>query len=202
MSPAATTGPTGAGTVRDAGGALHADCVTTLERWEAPDAEQDAVRVDYLTYLHVHPDAWSRTCRPHHVTASALVTDASAARVLLTLHARVGRWLQTGGHIEPHDATLAAAARREAVEESGIAGLRIRPEPLRLSRHPAPCLGGTGDHLDVQFLAVAPPEVRERRTAESLALGWFAHDALPADTDDAVRSLVASARDQLGPRGG
>ena len=40
--------------------------------------------------------------------------------VLLTLHPRVGQWLQLGGHCEPDDATIADAAAREGREESGI----------------------------------------------------------------------------------
>jgi hypothetical protein len=34
---------------------------------------------------------------PEHVTASALIVSADHTRVLLTLHARLGRWLQTEG---------------------------------------------------------------------------------------------------------
>ena len=76
--------------------------------------------------------------------------------VLLTLHARLGRWLQTGGHIESTDATLEAAAAREAHEESGLADLSLEPSPLLLSKHEVPC--GTVRptyHLDVQYLVLA-----------------------------------------------
>ncbi|MBW8810801.1 MAG: NUDIX domain-containing protein, partial [Lysobacter sp.] len=38
-----------------------------------------------------------------------------------TLHRKGGFWVQCGGHLEPDDATLSAAALREATEESGIA---------------------------------------------------------------------------------
>ena len=59
---------------------------------------------------------------PGHLTASALVLDATGEHVLLTLHPRVGAWVSLGGHIEPEDGTVLAAASREAYEESGIAG--------------------------------------------------------------------------------
>jgi hypothetical protein len=39
--------------------------------------------------------------------------------VLLTLHPRLGRWVQLGATCEPSDVDILAAARREAVEESG-----------------------------------------------------------------------------------
>ena len=96
-----------------------------------------------------------KACTDGHVTASALVIDPERGRVLLTLHRKLRMWLQMGGHCEPEDATLAAAALREATEESGIAGLTLLPGgPVRLDRHPipAPCHW----HLDVQYAALAP----------------------------------------------
>ena len=135
-----------------------------------------------------------RTCSPDHLTASALVVDADGDRVLLTLHRRHRRWLQMGGHCEPGDATLQDASRREATEESGIAGLRLDPEPLRLDRHQvARGPRGAAHHLDVQYLAMAPRGARARISAESEALEWFPVDGLPDDTDDSVRALVAAA---------
>jgi 8-oxo-dGTP pyrophosphatase MutT (NUDIX family) len=71
-------------------------------------------------------------------------------------------WLQMGGHIETGDGTLVAAAMREATEESGTPGLQLWSEtPLALDRHPAPCASDARYHLDVQFLALAPPFTRK-----------------------------------------
>ncbi len=76
--------------------------------------------------------------------------------MLLTLHARLGRWLQTGGHIEATDPSLEAAAEREACEESGLTDLALDPSPLLLSKHEVPC-GPVRPtyHLDVQYLVLA-----------------------------------------------
>ncbi|HSK27681.1 MAG TPA: NUDIX hydrolase [Jiangellales bacterium] len=173
---------------------LHADAVGVLEAWAAPDAGQEALRASFLAHLRAHPDGHLRTCRPAHVTASALVVDPGSGRVLLTLHPKAGLWLQTGGHCEPGDRSLAGAALREATEESGIAGLVLGDGPVRLDRHPAPCAPGVVEqHLDVQYLAWSPTGAREQVSAESRELGWFAPDALPEPTDDAVRALVRAA---------
>ena len=174
-------------------GVLHGDAVATLEGWAAPDAEQERLRAHYLRHLAQHADGVWRSSRPEHITASALVADAAGANVLLTLHKMVGRWLQLGGHCEPGDTTLADAALREAAEESGIEGLRLLPGPVHLDRHRVWCHGGSY-HLDVQYVATAPEDARERISEESDDLRWFPIGDLPERTDDALRRLVSHAR--------
>jgi 8-oxo-dGTP pyrophosphatase MutT (NUDIX family) len=117
--------------------------------------------------------------------------------VLLTLHSRLGRWLQTGGHIEPNDPTLEAAAVREAYEESGLADLSLDPTPLALSTHEVPCgpLRPTY-HLDVQYLAIANGVTSPRIGNESLDVRWFVHSQLPED--GSVVALVRAASVRLG----
>jgi 8-oxo-dGTP pyrophosphatase MutT (NUDIX family) len=118
--------------------------------------------------------------------------------VLLTLHSRIGRWLQTGGHLEPSDRTLEAAAIREAQEESGLADLALEPRPLLLSKHEVPC-GSVRPtyHLDVHYLVIANQILRPKVGNESLDLRWFPHDQLP-EVDDSVVALVRAAAVRLG----
>ena len=175
----------------------------TLVTWSPPTgppeerARQEQLRDAFVRFLDAHPDATSRACRAGHLTASALVVAPERGEALLTRHAQVGRWLQLGGHCEPSDPDLAAAALREAREESGIVGLDLAPGPVHLDRHAVRCrfAGGTDelDHLDVQYVAVAPPGAVARAEGDA-PLRWFAWDALPDDADDAVRALVRLAR--------
>jgi 8-oxo-dGTP pyrophosphatase MutT (NUDIX family) len=171
---------------------LHDDALAVLRAWEPPSAEQAALRDRYVTHLETHPDGMQRRCYPDHLTASTLVVSADGSQVLLTLHAKAQRWFQLGGHCEPGDHTLAGAAEREAVEESGIAGLRVRPEPVQLSEHAVPFCDPRGGvhHLDVRFLAVAADDDEHAVSEESLYVRWWPVDALP---DDDLADLVALA---------
>ncbi|MCD4525448.1 NUDIX hydrolase [Nocardioides sp. cx-173] len=170
---------------------LHADALASLRGWPAPSAAQEALRQRYLAHLEAHPDGLRRECRPDHLTASTLVLSAGLDRVLLTLHAKARRWFQLGGHCEPGDATLAGAALREAVEEGGLADLRLDPVPVQLSEHAVPFCGpdlpgGPVHHLDVRFLALARPDAAPAVSEESLDVAWWPVDALPDPGPDLV----------------
>jgi 8-oxo-dGTP pyrophosphatase MutT (NUDIX family) len=159
---------------------LHESVVDTLKRWPAPDPTQDALRHAILTFVLARPDACLRACVPGHITASALVLDHTGSQALLTMHPRLGRWVQLGGHCEDTDADIVAAALREATEESGIDGLIIDPMPTALHAHALTCsLGVPTHHLDVQFVARAPADASIVRSAESLDLRWWPLDGLP-----------------------
>jgi 8-oxo-dGTP pyrophosphatase MutT (NUDIX family) len=58
--------------------------------------------------------------QPGHITCSAVVVAPDRKRVLLMHHHRHQRWLLPGGHVEEEDATLADAAQRETLEETGV----------------------------------------------------------------------------------
>jgi 8-oxo-dGTP pyrophosphatase MutT (NUDIX family) len=168
--------------------------IALLSDWQAPDPAQDSLRHAVLAFLRARDDACRRECVPGHVTASALVLDDSGSRVLLTLHPRLGRWVQLGGHCDDTDDDIVAAALREATEESGVAGLRLPPELVAIHVHPVTCsLGVPTRHLDLQFVAHAPPGAQIAISDESVDLQWWPADALPEDSDDALAYLVARA---------
>lgn len=173
---------------------LHDSAVAALTDWAAPDSGQDTLRHAVLAFLYARADACIRECTPGHITASTLVLDDAGERVLLTLHPRVGRWVQLGGHCEDGDPDIVAAALREATEESGITGLRIDPRLAAVHVHPVTCsLGVPTRHLDLQFVAHAPTGARIIVSDESLDLRWWPIDALPEGVDDALTHLVAAA---------
>jgi 8-oxo-dGTP pyrophosphatase MutT (NUDIX family) len=174
---------------------LRESVIATLSGWEPPDAGQDSLRHAVLAFVAARDDACRRECVPGHVTASALVLDDAGDRVLLTLHRRLGRWVQLGGHCDDDDADIVAAALREATEESGVDGLRIEPELAAVHVHPVVCsLGVPTRHRDLQFVAHAPAGARIAISDESEDLRWWRADALPQGTDHALAYLVSRAR--------
>jgi 8-oxo-dGTP pyrophosphatase MutT (NUDIX family) len=178
--------------------ALHDDALRLLREWTAPDQAQEAVRRAYVQHLEAAPTGLQRECYPDHITASTLIVSADHTQVLLTLHAKARAWFQMGGHCEPGDLTLAGAALREAVEESGLDDLALDPSPVQLNTHEVPFCDPRGGvhHLDVRFVAVAPEAGSHAASDESLDVRWWPTDRLPTDEANLLE-LVELARKRL-----
>jgi 8-oxo-dGTP pyrophosphatase MutT (NUDIX family) len=135
---------------------------------------------------------------PGHFTASAFILAPAGDGLLLVHHAKLDRWLQPGGHVEAGDSDLLAAARREALEEVGLADLPCEVEgPFDLDVHAIPARGAepAHEHFDVRFLFRAPHE-RHERSEESHDARWFALRELDAAGFDAsvLRAVRKLAR--------
>ncbi|MDN5746567.1 MAG: NUDIX domain-containing protein [Nocardioidaceae bacterium] len=174
---------------------LHNDALLALQQWCAPDRAQALLQERFVTHLEAEPQGMWRACFPEHITAGALVLDATGERVLLNLHRKARRWFHFGGHCEPADLRLAGVAQREAHEESGLSDLAFHAEPLQLDVHSVPFCSDRGEvnHLDVRYAALAPAGAQEVVSDESLALRWWPAEALP-QLEPAMHVLIARAR--------
>lgn len=167
---------------------LHA----ALAAHRPADAQQAEVQARMVAFAAAHPDALHRSCAEGHFTGSALVVDDARARVLVLLHAKLGRWLQPGGHTDG-EANLARTALREATEETGIAGLRVAVPAVDLDIHEVrPPHEAPHVHLDVRYLVLAPPGAAPAGNHESHALRWASEAELPGlGADDGLVRLAA-----------
>ncbi len=170
---------------------LHGDAVDVLTHWQAPTDELERLRAAYVAHLEEHPDGVYRSCLPAHLTAGALVFSHDRRHVLLNLHRKAKKWFHFGGHLERGDPTLAAAALREATEESGLGGLLVDPDPVHLSRHAVSFCAppGSVDHLDVRFLALLGTDTAPAASSESLQVRWWPVEELPTDEPDMVEMI-------------
>lgn len=141
---------------------------------ELHGAHQLELRRRVLALLGEHGESLAdRSTAVGHLTGSALVLDASRERTLVMLHTKLGRWLQPGGHADG-DHELAGVALREATEETGIEGLRVRVPAIDIDVHAVDHGDALGEHLhfDLRFVVVAPAGASERGNHESQALRW------------------------------
>ena len=180
--------------------ALREDAVEVLTAWHAPDPAQDRLRGELLAHCAAHPDALWKQGPPAHLTTGAIILNRSLDQVLLTLHAKAGLWLQFGGHFEPQDTSVHAAARREATEESGLADLALHPQIVELHRHRlvAPAFGRCAEHLDVRYAGVVEDGAAFTVSDESVDVAWWPVDALPQDSATEIGPMVQAARRLLG----
>ena len=159
----------------------------------------------FRAFVEGQPRCFERDCWDDgHVTGSAVVLDPGGASMLMTHHAKLGRWLQLGGHSDGESDPLAVACR-EATEESGLAVVPVRKEILDLDIHAIPARGGdpTHFHYDVRFLLRVERPGPLAATDESLALKWVRLDAVETVTREEsilrmVRKLERFAPPPLG----
>jgi 8-oxo-dGTP pyrophosphatase MutT (NUDIX family) len=156
-------------------------------------------------------DVFSRAhYTPGHLTASAFVVDAALRDVLLIWHLKLERWLQPGGHVEPDDEDVVAAAAREIAEETGLHGCHALGEGLfDVDVHRIPARGGARpepehEHHDLRVALVAP-QGSEPVVGDGVgAFRWVpldAFDALVANgelhTDRSVMRAIERLRARL-----
>lgn len=136
--------------------------------------EEAEYKSQILNFLNSNENCFERSLSCGHFTGSCWLVNPENTKFLLTLHKKIGLWLQLGGHADG-DSDLAHVAHREAYEESGLDHIDlVSADIFDIGVHliesykgvPAHC------HYDVRFLLQASDE-NIKISDESDDLHWF-----------------------------
>ena len=169
------------------------DLASALADYRRRHPEEGASCSLFCDFLASDGALFERRHPPGHFTGSAWLVSADGARVLLTHHRKLGRWLQLGGHADG-DPDLAQVALREAEEESGLVHLAVEAAVFDLDRHAIPARGSEPEHwhYDVRFVVRATGGEDFAVSEESLALAWKPVAEIAADpaSDESLRRMA------------
>ena len=155
---------------------LRTKLAQELQQFALTHPEQKEAADKMLRFLDEHEDAFERSCQAGHFTGSAWLVSPDGTKALLTLHHKLGRWMQTGGHADGCALPIQVALK-EATEESGIEGIQpLSTAIFDIDIHPIPAnpLKGESEHLhyDLRYLLQAP-HMNYIISAESDDLAWW-----------------------------
>ncbi|MDQ0614618.1 8-oxo-dGTP pyrophosphatase MutT (NUDIX family) [Microbacterium sp. W4I4] len=171
------------------------DSAATLRSW-TPIREADRrLQCEYVEFADEPAHTHRETSSGQHLTASAFVFDAALEQVLLCFHGKGRFWVQLGGHIEQSDASLADAALREALEESGLDRLTpVLGAPVDLDRHALSSgFGSCQVHWDVGFAFIADPDATPLASEESESVAWWPVAGLPEGSVSGLAGRIERA---------
>jgi 8-oxo-dGTP pyrophosphatase MutT (NUDIX family) len=154
---------------------ISSELATYLERYP----EEAALLPEPGRLVSQGGDFTSRRRFPMHVTAGALLVRGT--EILLVQHRAYGIVLQPGGHLEPTDSTLAGAAERELVEETGIDPRTVScvsktPVYIEYARVPARPDKDEPEHFHLDFgyaFTTADGDVGRIQESEVTGADWY-----------------------------
>ena len=179
--------------VTDAGTSLEDALRDYWRRWPL----EETIVALFVELLDEGVEAFRRERLAGHFTSGVWLVSTDGARVLMTHHRKLERWLQLGGHADG-DTDMARVALKEAQEESGLRGLSVEGDSIfDLDRHWIPERKGVPGHwhYDVRYVVRAGADENYVVSDESHDLAWRSIMELANDPDE---SLGRMARKWLG----
>ncbi|MHA7130975.1 NUDIX hydrolase [Algoriphagus namhaensis] len=150
-----------------------------LQKYRTPYEEEAQFIPDFLSLIE-EEDAFLRSRIAGHFTASAWIVNRKRTHTLLTLHKKLGRWLQLGGHADGEE-NLALVALKEANEESGLKTLNMVDSTIfDIDKHIIPERKEVPQHFhyDVRYLIEADIKEPLVLSNESISLAWITFDSV------------------------
>lgn len=123
----------------------------------------------FVAFIRSNHNCFERS-NSGHITSAVWLVNHDGTHALLTHHKKLNAWFQLGGHNDG-DNDCQRAALKEALEESGIAGLTlVTPTIFDIDIHPIP--SACAYHYDVRYLLRAPADAQYQISDESNDLQW------------------------------
>ena len=157
-----------------------------LRDYQSPYDIEMAFKERFIVLLENHEDCFERSLLKGHITGSAWIVDESMNYAFMTHHAKLNKWLQPGGHADG-DENVARVALKEALEESGMQGLKLySPELFDLDIHIIPERKGIPEHehYDIRFIIQVDKNTPFQVSEESNELAWIRLERLKTETDE------------------
>lgn len=156
------------------------NCLRMIENYQPINDQEKEDRQLMLTFLKENEDAFLRSNRIAHFTASAWITNSKQDQVLLIHHNIYNAWTWSGGHADGQS-DLLAVALKEAKEETGLSKLKILDsspislEALTVNGHyKAGQWVPSHLHLNLTFLFEADPlDELAIKADENSGVAWF-----------------------------
>ena len=180
-----------------------------LQIYAGKHPEQSQTADTMREFITRTPDCFERSHKEGHITGSAWLINPGGDKVLLTLHRKLQRWMQTGGHADGDPEPLRVALR-EATEESGIEDIRpLYREIFDIDIHRIPGNEAKNEpehlHYDIRYLLEALHEDFSIADVTDTLVWWSRSDSAQraAELDASVLRMAARYfRKDESPSGG
>jgi 8-oxo-dGTP pyrophosphatase MutT (NUDIX family) len=176
----------------------RAGLIEALARHQPFNAHEAKMLALIVEFAGATATCFERSHMAGHVTGSAWIVDAARRQALLTHHAKLGLWLQPGGHCDG-DADVLRVALREAEEETGLKALvpLLAGSIFDVDAHNIPARKGEPAHVhyDIRYAFEADPSLPLQISAESRDLRWVPLDGIASlNTDESVMRMVSKTK--------
>lgn len=161
------------------------ELISDIKHYSKLFPEDKEISKEFIEFINTYENLFGRDNKTGHITCSAWIVTKDHKKALLNHHKTMGKWVQTGGHID-YDETPYEAAYREATEESGLEKLiPLSKEIFKLGIFTFPPGKDGGEHLhfDIRYLFTAETE-EFKVSEESNDLKWVNMEDLASYSDE------------------
>lgn len=155
------------------------DLIANLSQYVAFNEKEEAMREKLLAFVKEYDNCFERSLLIGHLTASCWVVNKSRTKVLLIHHAKLGKWLQPGGHCDGNEDAY-EVAKTELEEETGLKAATNNRTIYDVDIHTIPERKGIPEHLhyDIRYMFEVDENTPLVQNHETLGMKWLGLEEL------------------------